>query len=180
MKGKIIRYFEEKGYGFIKDEEGESRFFHITDVINTTSITLFSDVAFDPSSNNKGGIAKNIKVIEAEKIPKFIIFGDVRIKLSNIKSYGMDVNKYTNKRKLEESSLDRVVNNTGTVTALLNIMTDGIIPYTGHVEAKYEEEIVIKDVLYVTTYQGDNYRFEDGRVKFNINSKLKELDKYLS
>lgn len=33
--------------------------------------------------------------------------------------------------------------------------------------------------LYVTTYQGDNYRFNDWEVSFDIYEKCKELDSYM-
>jgi len=32
MKGIIVDYFEEKGFGFIKDENEDKRFFHISEI----------------------------------------------------------------------------------------------------------------------------------------------------
>ena len=34
MKGVIYKYFPKEGYGFILDENDQSRFFHINDVID--------------------------------------------------------------------------------------------------------------------------------------------------
>lgn len=36
------------------------------------------------------------------------------------------------------------------------------------------------NVLYVTTYQGENFRFRQDKVQFNIEEKIAQLDKYLS
>lgn len=39
MKGRVIKYFEEKAYGFVQDENGESRFFHISNVKELNEIS---------------------------------------------------------------------------------------------------------------------------------------------
>lgn len=36
MKGVVIDYKEDRGFGFIKDENEESRFFHISDIREKT------------------------------------------------------------------------------------------------------------------------------------------------
>jgi hypothetical protein len=68
MKGIIIDYIEEKGFGFIKDENEEKRFFHINDLkardlfLNNLTDYYYTDwderkcyvVTFIPSQNKKG------------------------------------------------------------------------------------------------------------------------------
>ena len=34
MNGKITTFFEDKGFGFITDENGENRYFHVIKVQN--------------------------------------------------------------------------------------------------------------------------------------------------
>lgn len=34
MNGKITTWFEDKGFGFIKDENGDNRYFHVIKVAN--------------------------------------------------------------------------------------------------------------------------------------------------
>lgn len=68
MKGIVVFYKEEKGFGFIKDENEEERFFHIKDIkdknifINNLSDYYYTDwlerkcyvVDFTPVQNEKG------------------------------------------------------------------------------------------------------------------------------
>lgn len=166
-----MKFNEDKGYGFIRDENGNNRFFHISDVITTVPITLFSEVIFEVGSNEKGDIAKKIKlkIKELKTKPTFIVFGNERIKLTNIKSYGMDVNTYTKDIPIEMTGFEGALSIFGL-----------IIGKNLTAAPKYKKEITKKNVLYVTTYQKDNYRFEDTKVNFNIYNKLKELDEYLS
>lgn len=74
MKGIITKYLEDKGFGFIKDENEEERFFHvnnlknkeiflsnITDYYYTTWIERKCYVvSFNPTQNEKGLTASNI------------------------------------------------------------------------------------------------------------------------
>lgn len=81
MKGVVIEYIEDKGFGFIKDENGDERFFHISNVfdkiefIENLSEYFYSDykehhdikcflVWFTPSENDKGLIALNVKLTD--------------------------------------------------------------------------------------------------------------------
>src|SRR5690625_5986299 len=89
MRGRVIKYFQDKGYGFIKDETGNSRFFHITKVKELSEISEGSLVEFKPEETNKGLACIDIIVLNENK-PIFIALGDVRSKLSNIKNYGLD------------------------------------------------------------------------------------------
>ncbi len=78
MKGIITKYNEEEGYGFIKDENEEKRFFHISSVrdknefLNNTEKYEYSDwddsicyvVSFNPGKNEKGLNASNLLLTE--------------------------------------------------------------------------------------------------------------------
>ena len=80
MKGVIIKYKSEQGFGFIGAEDGNSYFFHTADVIDKNSFLEkyqnyyfreFGDtcqmINFDIGKNTKGSCAKNIRLTE-EKI----------------------------------------------------------------------------------------------------------------
>ena len=55
------------------------------------------------------------------------------------------------------------------------LLTKQDISDTSFVERKYEN--VSYDMLYVTTYQGDNFKFSSRTASFNIHERLKELVK---
>lgn len=74
MKGRVSRYFQAKGYGFIKDENGESRFFHTSNVKGLNDISEGSLVEFTPAKNQKGLACIDIKVFNERK-PVFIALG---------------------------------------------------------------------------------------------------------
>lgn len=62
-KGTVTKYFRDNGYGFIVDEEGIERFFHISSAPGHMEIARFSKVSFEPGKNERGDIAINIAVI---------------------------------------------------------------------------------------------------------------------
>jgi hypothetical protein len=75
MKGIITDYFEEKRFGFIKDENEDKRFFHISDIKGgdmflsnlvdyyyTDSERICYVVNFTPSENKKGLKATNVNL----------------------------------------------------------------------------------------------------------------------
>lgn len=66
MEGKICNLQSEKGYGFIKCENGSEFFFHRSAVFNAQFHTLKLDmkVQFEPSSGPKGPRAECIEVLE--------------------------------------------------------------------------------------------------------------------
>lgn len=65
MKGKVIRFNPEKGYGFIKTEDGKDVFFHYSSLImdGFKTIEVNSEVEFDSQESEKGLRALNIKKI---------------------------------------------------------------------------------------------------------------------
>lgn len=189
MKGNIEKFFKEKGFGFITDKNGENRFFHISNVNGPENIFPGVEVEFTPEKNKKGLVALAIKIRNQEK-PAFIICGETRIKLSNIKNYGIDVETVTNKRqKLMKYTKEQMK------TRRLEALPRGIAKAFDHplvglgafvdnmFETHYKKEIVDKkqyNILYITTYQGDNYRFDERYAGFNVLEKLKELDQHLA
>jgi cold shock CspA family protein len=48
VQGITKKYFEKRGFGFIEDENKNSRFFHISDVNNPTEIGINVRVDFNP------------------------------------------------------------------------------------------------------------------------------------
>jgi cold shock CspA family protein len=84
MNGTITTWFKDKGFGFIKDENGDNRYFHVIKVANPDLIKKDAAVTFEPTTNNKGLSAYAVKVIPESK--NIFIAGE-RIKLASIKSY---------------------------------------------------------------------------------------------
>lgn len=85
MRGSIVRYFDEKGFGFI-ESGGKEYFFHVKSVSNRNEIESGAEVEFESETTTKGESAKAVRVVQA---PRFIIIGNERIKISNVKHYGV-------------------------------------------------------------------------------------------
>ncbi len=84
MKGTITTWFQDKGFGFIKDENGDNRYFHMIKVANPELIKKDASVTFEPTTNNKGLSACAVKVVPQSK---YLYIAGERIKLTAIKSY---------------------------------------------------------------------------------------------
>lgn len=67
MNGTITTWFKDKGFGFIKDENGDNRYFHVIKVANPELIKKDAAVTFEPTTNNKGLSAYAVKVIPDSK-----------------------------------------------------------------------------------------------------------------
>ena len=77
MNGRITTFFEDKGFGFITDENGDNRYFHVIKVANPEMIKKGAEVTFEPTTNTKGLSAFAVKVaIES----KYIFIANERIK----------------------------------------------------------------------------------------------------
>lgn len=65
MKGKVIRFNSNKGFGFIRTEAGEDVFFHYSSLVmeGFKDIEVGSDVEFDVAQTEKGLRASNVKKI---------------------------------------------------------------------------------------------------------------------
>lgn len=84
MNGTIVTWFQEKGFGFIKDENGDNRYFHVIKVANPDLIKKDAAVTFEPTTNTKGLSAYAVKVIPESK---YLYIAGERLKLTAIKSY---------------------------------------------------------------------------------------------
>ena len=84
MNGTITTWFKDKGFGFIKDENGDNRYFHVIKVANPELIKKDAAVTFEPTTNNKGLSAYAVKVIPDSK---YIYIVGERLKLTSIKSF---------------------------------------------------------------------------------------------
>ena len=84
MNGTITTWFKDKGFGFIKDENGDNRYFHVIKVANPELIKKDAAVTFEPTTNNKGLSAYAVKVVPESK---YIYIAGERLKLTSIKSY---------------------------------------------------------------------------------------------
>lgn len=87
MRGRIKRFIEDKGYGFITGEDGADYFFHISQVKDMVEIKNWMIVNFDIIDGKKGKNAVNIRVSEQNNTSRFITLGDLNIRLNNIKEY---------------------------------------------------------------------------------------------
>lgn len=89
MRGRIKRFIEDKGYGFITGEDGQDYFFHISQVRDMVEIKNYMIVNFDIVDGKKGKNAVNIRVSEQNNTSRFITCGNTNIRLNNIKQYSI-------------------------------------------------------------------------------------------
>ena len=67
MKGTVKRWLDQKGYGFIKPDEGEDEIFiHYSEVKNNYDLKEGQEVEFEIETTDKGPRAVNLSVIETE------------------------------------------------------------------------------------------------------------------
>lgn len=158
MKGIIKKFIDDKGFGFIRTESDTEMFFHISNVKDQSSIAEGVKVKFDIGENEKGAYAKNICVLS---IKQFIKIGKERIKLSNIKHYGVE------KYKEENDSIVERIDNASYEYSFLDKVNSFLTTPT--VTIRY---------LYITTYQGDNYKFYDHEINFS--DIVEELDAHFT
>jgi len=91
MKGKILNFKAEKGFGFILGEDSKKYFFHISNVSNPMDIEENYSVDFKVKEAKKGLNAINITVQAplsgGRSKDKILKIKDLRIRASDIKSY---------------------------------------------------------------------------------------------
>jgi cold shock CspA family protein len=66
MLGKVYKFTAERGYGFLEDEEGGNRFFHVTEMLQSRIPAPGDVVQFEPATNERGLIAKKIGIVRNE------------------------------------------------------------------------------------------------------------------
>ena len=87
MKGKIINFNPQKGFGFILGEDDKKYFFHIVNVVNPMELEVGYSVNFTSQENGKGLTAVDITVEVPLKRDKWLKIDNLRIKASEIKEY---------------------------------------------------------------------------------------------
>lgn len=91
MKGRIKRYINKKGYGFITGEDGEDYFFHISQFKGMIEPKNWMLVEFDITDGIQRKNAVNVRVPELDNTSRFITFGNSNIPLNDIKEYDLDI-----------------------------------------------------------------------------------------
>ncbi|EOF4704814.1 cold shock domain-containing protein [Klebsiella sp. RHBSTW-00484] len=155
MNGTITTWFKDKGFGFIKDENGENRYFHVIKVANPDLIKKDAAVTFEPTTNNKGLSAYAVKVIPESK---YIYIAGERIKLTSIKSYLV----YS-----EEVPADTRIDKENAVLSVGALM-GSIRPKSA---AKPGEMRSLKK-LAVTTFQGTTLIFSEDEIDVDATVKM--------
>lgn len=155
MNGTITTWFKDKGFGFIKDENGENHYFHVIKVANPDLIKKDAAVTFEPTTNNKGLSAYAVKVIPESK---YIYIAGERIKLTSIKSYLV----YS-----EEVPADTRIDKENAVLSVGALM-GSIRPKSA---AKPGEMRSLKK-LAVTTFQGTTLIFSEDEIDVDATVKM--------
>lgn len=158
MNGTITTWFEDKGFGFIKDENGDNRYFHVIKVANPDLIKKDAAVTFEPTTNNKGLSAYAVKVIPESK---YIYIAGERLKLTSIKSYLV----YS-----EEVPADAPIDKENTVLSV-GMLMNSIRPKSA---AKPGEMRSLKK-LAITTFQGSTLIFSEDEIDVDATVKMLKL-----
>ena len=156
MNGTITTWFDEKGFGFIKDENGDNRYFHVIKVANPDLIKKDAAVTFEPTTNNKGLSAYSVKVIPESK---YIYIAGERLKLTSIKSFLV----YS-----EEVPADTGINKESTAVSVGALMSC-IRPKSA---VKPGEMRSLKK-LAITTFQGTTLVFSEDEI--DVDAAAKQL-----
>ncbi|HFZ0981838.1 TPA: cold-shock protein [Klebsiella aerogenes] len=155
MNGTITTWFKDKGFGFIKDENGDNRYYHVIKVANPELIKKDAAVTFEPTTNNKGLSAYAVKVIPESK--HLYIAGE-RLKLTSIKSYLV----YS-----EEVPADTRIDKENAVLSV-GLLMNSIKPKAS---VKPGEMRTLKK-LAITTFQGTTLIFSEDEIDIDATVKL--------
>ncbi len=155
MNGTITTWFKDKGFGFIKDENGENRYFHVIKVANPELIKKDAAVTFEPTTNNKGLSAYAVKVVPESK---YIYIAGERLKLTAIKNYLI----YS-----EEVPADARIDKDNAVLSVGALM-GSIRPKTAN---KPGEMRTLKK-LAITTFQGNTLIFSEDEIDIDATVKM--------
>ena len=155
MNGTITTWFKDKGFGFIKDENGDNRYFHVIKVANPDLIKKDAAVTFEPTTNNKGLSAYAVKVVPESK---YIYIAGERLKLTSIKSYLV----YS-----EEVPADTRIDKENAVLSV-GILMSSIKPKS---DVKHGDMRSLKK-LAITTFQGTTLIFSEDEIDIEATGKL--------
>jgi len=155
MNGTITTWFQDKGFGFIKDENGDNRYFHVIKVANPDLIKKDASVTFEPTTNNKGLSAYAVKVLPESK---YIFIAGERLKLTAIKSFVV----YS-----EEVPANSRIDKENTVLSV-GILMNNIKPKS----ADQADEMRTLKKLAITTFQGATLIFSEDEIDIDATVKL--------
>ncbi|MEO3989312.1 cold-shock protein [Pseudocitrobacter cyperus] len=155
MNGTITTWFQDKGFGFIKDENGDNRYFHVIKVANPDLIKKDAAVTFEPTTNNKGLSAYAVKVLPESK---YIYIAGERLKLTSIKSYVVFS---------EDVPADTRIDKENAVLSV-GLLMNSIRPKS---ESKPGETRSLKK-LAITTFQGTTHIFSADEIDIDATVKM--------
>ncbi|MFB4339719.1 cold shock domain-containing protein [Pantoea sp. CS_6] len=155
MNGTITTWFHDKGFGFIKDENGDNRYFHVIKVANPDLIKKDASVTFEPTTNNKGLSAFAVKVLPESK---YIYIAGERIKLTAIKSYVVFS---------EDVPADAGIDKENTVLSV-GILMNNIRPKS----AQKTKAMRTLKKLAITTFQGATLIFTEDEIDIDATVKM--------
>ncbi|BDH45998.1 cold-shock protein [Salmonella enterica subsp. enterica serovar Choleraesuis] len=155
MNGTITTWFKDKGFGFIKDENGDNRYFHVIKVANPELIKKNAAVTFEPTTNNKGLSAYAVKVAPESK--NIYIAGE-RIKLTSIKSYLVYSEEVPADTRIDKEN----------VALSVGLLMNSIRPKTA---AEPGAMRTLKK-LAITTFQGTTHIFSEDEIDVDETVKL--------
>ncbi len=155
MNGTITTWFKDKGFGFIKDENGENRYFHVIKVANPDLIKKDAAVTFEPTTNNKGLSAYAVKVIPESK---YIYIAGERLKLASIKSFVVFS---------EEVPVETGIDKENAVLSV-GILMNNIKPKS----AQKPGEMRSVKKLAITTFQGTALIFSEDEIDIEATVKM--------
>ena len=161
MNGTITTWFKDKGFGFIKDENGDNRYFHVIKVANPDLIKKDAAVTFEPTTNNTGLSAYAVKVVPESK---YIYIAGERLKLTSIKSYLV----YS-----EEVPADTRIDKENAVLSV-GILMSSIKPKS---DVKPGDMRSLKK-LAITTFQGTTLIFSEDEIDIDATVKLLKVCSY--
>lgn len=155
MNGTITTWFKDKGFGFIKDENGDNRYFHVIKVANPELIKKDAAVTFEPTTNNKGLSAYAVKVVPESK---YIYIAGERLKLTAIKSYLVYSEEVPVETRIDKEN------------AVLSV---GVLMYSikPKSDVKPGEMRTLKK-LAITTFQGTTLIFSEDEIDIDATVKL--------
>ncbi|MBK4727093.1 MULTISPECIES: cold-shock protein [Erwiniaceae] len=155
MNGTITTWFKDKGFGFIKDENGDNRYVHVIKIANPELIKKDAAVTFEPTTNSKGLSAYDVKVIPESA---YIYIAGERLKLTSIKSYLV----YS-----EEVPAETRIDKENTVLSV-GILMNSIRPKS----ATQPGEMRTVKKLAITTFQGTTLIFSEDEIDIDSTVKL--------
>ncbi|BCQ35603.1 MULTISPECIES: cold-shock protein [Erwinia] len=155
MNGTITTWFKDKGFGFIKDENGDNRYVHVIKIANPELIKKDAAVTFEPTTNSKGLSAYDVKVIPESS---YIYIAGERLKLTSIKSYLV----YS-----EEVPAETRIDKENTVLSV-GILMNSIRPKS----ATQPGEMRTVKKLAITTFQGTTLIFSEDEIDIDSTVKL--------